>query len=199
MRDVLTEPRRVPQMNDITALMQARIREWIDGVTPPVVRDLVDDGIRTYFGDVVERVHADEGSIWIRPVGEERLVVAYNSGSRTALIEGRVTVPLAEGLVGKCFRERSVVCPRGLFRDAAQSSRVDAALDQVTFHQVAAPLTVFGTCCGVLSAVQLGAGSVTPRDTWGFDDEDIRTFTICADVTARLLEHRWLTALGASP
>lgn len=169
-----------------------RIQEWLGGISAVTVRGLVDDGIARYFGDVVHRIHAHEGSIWIKPADEASLVVAYNHGRRPELLEDRVAVPLGEGLVSKCFLERRMIHPRGLFRDPAQSDRVDATLDQLTVNQVAVPLSMFGECCGVLSAVQLCVGQGQSRTKWGFEDDDVRTFETCAAVMQRLLEYEWL-------
>lgn len=170
-----------------------RMDDWLDSVTAATVRGLIDREIGDYFADAVDRIHAHEGSIWIKPVGQPALVVAYNHGRRPERMEDKVAVPLGEGLVSKCFLERSVVHPLGLFRSPEQSDRVDATLGQLTVNQVAVPFWMFGECCGVLSAVQLCADDNVPaRTKWGFESDDVRAFEICAKVLQRLLEYRWI-------
>ncbi len=175
-------------MND----MQARIEQWLTELDATKIRPLVDEHAAGYFHEVLHCIHAHEGSIWVRPPKADYLMIAYNDGPRPAELEGQVKMKVGEGLISKAYNEHITVCHQGMFRHKDQSEHVDKQLRQLTAHQIAAPFYFFGTCCGVLSAIQTYSGGVTAHTKWGFDRECIQQFTTCANVLRRLLEYQLL-------
>ena len=130
-----------------------------------------------------------------KPLSEDALVIAYNDGPRPEELEGKVRMPMGEGLISKAFTEHETICHQGMFRHKDQSEEVDKQLKQLTAHQIAAPFFLFGECRGVLSAVQTYSGGADGRTQWGFDEGAVKQFATASRVMRRLVEYRLLKQL----
>ncbi|MEM9410515.1 MAG: hypothetical protein AAGA30_05345 [Planctomycetota bacterium] len=154
------------------------------------LKSLADDVIEKCMEQLISHVNGHAVAVWMPESkdGQEVLTIAYNVGGKGSDVEGIISQSLDDGLVSKSFKEAQVVCHKGFFKHKEQSSDVDKQLGQMTAHQMASPFNLFGLTVGAITVIQtLGAGVENHAD-WGFDDQDVRHFTVVVAIIQRLFE-----------
>ncbi len=153
-----------------------------------------DAPIRQLLSDFRPFVHASEVAIWVKDPAAEQLVALFDSSGPGGAFELKVRQPLATGIVSEVYREQKGYLDRGFWRSKKQSMLVDAALNQVTQHQICVPFAVAGTRFGVMSAVQLTDAKHADPKRWGFEEEDLTLLTLASLALGQALERAYLAA-----
>ena len=165
-------------------------RSFIKELSVQSLQKLADQTVRESFGDLIHRLQADAGAIWVLEHNEpDELTIAVNVGEHSDSVEGNVSQGLTSGLVSKSFREETLIRDEGTFSDPEQSVSVDMKLGQRTNYQLAMPFFMFGEKVGAVTAVQISTLEKPTRSEWGFDEQCVDNFRHWVAVAQRLLEY----------
>lgn len=167
---------------------------FLNSVSLESVRQLADSVIKESFEDLVARVGADAGAIWIvDPEQSSEITIAVNVGARGSEVEGEVSQNLDSGLVSKAYKQEQLISDEGVIPHAEKSFDVDQKLAQMTLHQIASPFKMFGKTIGAVTVVQfVTATSGAEKKDWGLREDATESFRRWVAVAERLFEYQCL-------
>ncbi|MEM7452991.1 MAG: hypothetical protein AAF456_01425 [Planctomycetota bacterium] len=170
--------------------IQSQIDSIFDSLSVDSFGSLADSTIRDSFDDLLTRLNADAGALWIVEHDKpDELTIAVNVGARGSTIEGNVSQGLDTGLVSRAYREKELVHDQGAFRHPEQSMDVDMQLGQFTAYQIACPFQMFDKTIGAVTVIQLSSAENATTREWGFQEEDVTSFTRWISVAQQLFEY----------
>ena len=178
--------------------VSSNVASFVASPTLTTFQKLADPFVRESFEKLLGKLHGHAGAYWLvdRQDDVEGLTIAVNVGDRGEEIEGEIFQPLDDGLVSEAFNKNETICPQGMFRPKKQSAEIDRELGQITSHQIAAPLKLFGRKIGAVTVIQSLASGVTHGTQWGFDQPAIDEFNNWVHLSERLLEYNFVRQIG---
>lgn len=174
---------------------QTAIQNFLDSISVERVSALADSVIKSSFEDLLNRLNADAGAVWIVAEGSDEITIAVNVGLRGDTVEGQVSQNLERGMVSKAFRDGQIISDEGLLPHSEKSIDVDCELGQMTVHQVAAPFRLFDKRIGAVTIVQTVTNANTNRKQWGFSENAVESFGRWIEVGQRLFEYEFLKSI----
>lgn len=178
--------------------VSSSVESFIARPTLSTFRQLADPFVRESFEKLVRHIQGHAGAYWVidRQNETDGLTIVVNVGERGEEIEGEIFQPLDQGLVSDAFNNGETICHQGMFRPKNQSEDVDRELGQVTSHQIAAPLELFGKKIGAVTVIQSLAAGVSQGTDWGFDQPAIDEFNYWVRISERLLEYNFVRQIN---
>ena len=172
----------------------ASVSDFVERPPLATFQKLADPFVRNSFEKLLSIIQGHAGAFWLidQQNDVDGLTIAVNVGERGEEIEGEIFQPLDRGLVSEAFNKNETICHQGMFRHKKQSDDVDRELGQVTSHQIAAPLQMFGTKIGAATVIQSLAAGVAQGTDWGFDQTAIEEFNEWVHLIERLLEYNFV-------
>lgn len=172
---------------------EAAVDAFLNSVSLEKVQALADEVIKESFEDLVARVGADAGAIWIVEADESsEITIAVNVGARGSDIEGEVSQDLDSGLVSKAYKQDELISDEGVIPHAEKSLDVDQQLAQMTLHQIASPFKMFGKTIGAVTVVQFVTATSGTKKEWGLSEDATESFKRWVAVAERLFEYKCL-------
>ncbi len=171
--------------------LQERMRLIGDSITPENFAGLCDGLIANALREGFARAGAHEGSVWLLDKGHEHLVIAYNTGARSAELVGRIKQPLSEGIVSMVVSSEQSFVENDVYKNSQHSKLVDRSLGQVTQAMIVVPFYLLGQCRGVVSCVQVMAPG-TSEPPPGFNQTHLAGIQLLAQIVTDLLDYRML-------
>lgn len=178
--------------------VSSSVASFVANPTLATFQQLSDPFIRDSFEELLRHIQAHAGAFWLIDKKEEvvGLTIAVNVGDRGEEIEGEIFQPLDHGLVSEAFNKNETICHQGMFRPKKQSGEVDRELGQITSHQIAGPLEMFGQKIGAVTVIQSLSGGVTKGTDWGFEQTAIDDFNCWVQLGQRLLEYNFVRQIS---
>lgn len=183
---------------NLKSAIEAATKSFLAEVNIASIKSLVDNVVEGSLNNLTAQVNGHAAAIWLheQKPDEDVLTIAFNAGGKGHEVEGVVSQSLDDGLVSKAYKEQKTICHQGIFKHKEQSTDVDRELGQMTAHQIAAPLALFGQTVGAITVIQTLAKGYEQQSEWGFDEADISYFETSVDTVQRLLELNVIRKLG---
>lgn len=140
-----------PALSGLSARLEDCVRRSLELLRPVESRGLVTPLMAEVFGDGLESIGADGGTLWLLDPGEAVLEAVFNpfepeiAGQRQPLVSGIVSLVLATG---------ESCCMTGMTGNDRHSPVIDIALGKTTRSMIAVPFSPAATIRGVLTAVR---------------------------------------------
>jgi len=174
-----------PGLDDAAARLTESVRRSFETLNPAEVRELVSPLVSGLFGDCLEWIAADGGTLWWLSPGDAVLEAVFNplepemAGHRQPLVSGIISMALAIS---------ETICVENMVSDPRHSPAIDSALGKTTRSMIAVPLRLSENTHGVLTAVRLGDASPFGIRETAVMERQARTMTALLemDIVARL-------------
>ncbi len=164
-------PMLVQRLHERASLLDG---PWFRSTQAALPRDVIEEAF--------DRCGAHEGTVWLARDGD--LIPAVNTGPHAALLLDTFRQPIAHGLIGMVAVTQQSFCENDIARHALRDATLDAMLGVETVAMMAVPLVFGGGVQGVVSCVQLSAG--TPAS--GFSPAHLESFERDVNVAGRLVD-----------
>lgn len=170
-------PRLTQAMENLAATLQ-----------PMRFARLLDDVVRAQMDGTFQRIHASEGSLWLRDVAEKNLITVYNTGPHADRIVLEHLQPLDRGIVSMVYETGKPFLGADVHRSGKQDKTLDTALGVQTCAMVAVPLRFAGLTRGIVNAVKLKPAASTDPDPLPFAGDATQHMQLLAETLERLID-----------
>jgi len=166
-----------PALAGMAARVTECLRRSLEILQPAEAARLVTPVMADGFADLIARVGADGGTLWLLCPGDAMLEAVFNplepeiAGKRQPLVSGIVSLVLATG---------ELACVSGVEEHHRHSPAIDIALGKTTRGMIAVPMVLAGTVRGVLTAVRFTRSEP-------FDSRETLAVARYAEILANLL------------
>jgi hypothetical protein len=152
----------------------------------PLLRHVLEQGFA--------EAQADEGTLWVLDDMQENLVPAFNNGSNAGEWVGCFKQPVNEGLVSMVFANEQPFLENDVWKNPAQSKRLDALLRTQTQSMIAVPFYILRACRGVISCVRLTPTEGSEKSPGpGFQSIHLASIQRCSALLSELVDFRLLS------
>jgi transcriptional regulator with GAF, ATPase, and Fis domain len=172
--------------------LEIRVREMAHLMAGTAFNDFFDRSVRALAHDCIQRVSADEGTVWMLDESHQYLVPRFNSGPNAEQIVGAFRQPLQTGMIGMVVQTEMPICENDVHHNDRQDKSLDQQLGLKTCAMLAVPLVFASQLRGVISCVKLKPADSTAADPPGFSHADLETLQFNAAVIGQLVEYRLL-------
>ena len=146
---------RDPALDGVSARISSSMRETLEILGAVELRELIQPLIAGHFGDILQKIAADGGTLWWLSPGEAALEAVFNP------LEPEITgkrQPLVSGIISLVIATSETVCVDAATCHGAHSPVIDNSLGATTKAMIALPFRLLGQTRGVLTAVRLSDG-----------------------------------------
>ena len=176
-----------PALAGMAARVTECLRRSLEILQPSEAAHLVTPVMAAGFADLLARVGADGGTLWLLCPGAAALEAVFNplepeiAGKRQPLVSGIVSLVLATG---------EAACVSGVEGNQRHSPAIDIALGKTTRGMIAVPVALAGTVRGVLTAVRFTRTEpfASAETTAVARYAEILASLLTQNLTARILE-----------
>ncbi len=169
-----------------------RLREAAHNATGEAFENFFDRAMRALLVEGIERVGADEGTVWLLDEEKSALIPRFNSGPNAKQFVGSFLQPLSSGMISMVVAMEQPICENDVYQNQLQDRTLDQQLTLQTCAMLAVPFYFASDLRGVISCVQLKPTEATEADPPGFSADHLHQLQLTAGVLSRLIEHRLL-------
>lgn len=186
--------RRITILPDgrLTALREVidlRLRQAGDAICSEAFGEFFDRSMQAVFCGCLEKIAADEGTVWLLDEAREALVARFNNGPKAADFVNSYRQALSSGLISVVVAMEQPMCENRMQENARHDPSLPRRLGMPTYAMVAVPLYFAGELRGVLSAVHV---RLRPPEDAGFPPEAVGALQMAGTILTGLLERRLL-------
>jgi hypothetical protein len=187
-----------PRFISLAGALEDKLNAIAASLSPGDIGALLDLNMQQCLKFALDEIQADEGSIWIADMENQKMVMAFNTGPDAEKLVGIFNQPMNSGLISMVFANENPFMENALYKDRRQDKTLDRMLAVKTISMIAVPLRFLEGCRGIVSCVLLSRLGYKPRKE-AFTEKDTLRIHHAAITLGQLIDYCVLrTTVGLS-